>query len=74
MKATFGVFDVLPLTTRLFRYFMVEKLVVNVVADTVFVAALACSTLGSMAATKLPTMTTDARAFAVLNFILPNPS
>jgi hypothetical protein len=55
-----------------FRYFMVEKLVVNVLSDTVFV--LAELTLGSMAPTKAPASAIAAMALPVLNFILPNPS
>jgi hypothetical protein len=60
-----------------FRYFIVEKLVLNVLSETVLfetVLALAELTPGSMAVTKLPTSATDARVLAVLNFILPNPS
>ncbi|MHB8826294.1 MAG: hypothetical protein ACYC5Z_01315 [Acidimicrobiales bacterium] len=53
---------------------MVEKLVLNVLADTVLVAAPALFTSGNMAMTKLPTSATDARALPVLKFILPNPS
>src|ERR1700684_2791517 len=74
MKATLGRFTLLLFVTRPFSNFMVEKLVVNVVAETVDAAPLAGLMLGSMVATQLPAMTTAARAFAVLNFILPNPS
>jgi hypothetical protein len=38
------------------------------------VGVLAELTAGSIATTKLPTSATDASAFAVLNFIVPNPS
>jgi hypothetical protein len=62
----------LPLCTMDFRYFMVEKLVLNVLSFTVGV--LAELTAGNIATTKLPTNATDASAFAVLNFIVPNPS
>jgi hypothetical protein len=55
-----------------FSNFIVEKLVLNVLSETV--RTLAELTLGSMAVTKLPTSATDARVLAVLNFILPNPS
>jgi hypothetical protein len=51
---------------------MVEKLVLNVLSETVEV--LAELTTGSAATTKLPTSATDARALPVLKFIFPNPS
>jgi hypothetical protein len=35
---------------------------------------LAVLIVGNIATTKVPTNVTDASAFAVLNFILPNPS
>jgi hypothetical protein len=63
----------LPFLAIAFKYFMVEKLVLNVLSDTVF-AALAELTLGSMATTKLPVNATAARALPVLKFIFPNPS
>jgi hypothetical protein len=62
----------LPLATTLLRYFMVEKFVLNVPSETVGV--LAELTSGNIATTKLPTKATQARAFAVLNLISPNPS
>src|ERR1017187_10849827 len=61
----------LPLATMLFRYFIVEKLVLNVASLTVFV--LAELTLGNIVTTKLPANATQARALPVLNFIVPQP-
>jgi hypothetical protein len=58
-----------PLATTLLRYFMVLNLVLNVLSDTVGVAALL--TAGNMAAATLPTRVTDARILAVLKFISP---
>jgi hypothetical protein len=62
----------LPFAAILFKYFIVEKLVLNVLSDTVLV--LAELTLGSMAPTNAPASATAAMALPVLNFILPNPS
>jgi len=50
----------------LLRFFMVEKLVLNVLSETVAEAEL---TAGRTAAVILPTIATAARAFAVLKFI-----
>jgi hypothetical protein len=61
----------LPLATMLFRYFIVVKLVLNVLSLTVLVAAEL--TLGNIVTTKLPTNATQARALPVLNFIVPQP-
>jgi hypothetical protein len=62
----------LPFATTLFRYFIVEKLVLNVLSLTVGV--LAELIVGNTATTNAPTNATDARVLAVLNFIIPNPS
>jgi hypothetical protein len=53
-------------------YVIVVKSLLNVLAETVADDAPALLTLGSTAATKLPTNTAAARAFPVLNFIPPN--
>jgi Na+/H+ antiporter NhaC len=58
-----------PLATTLFRYFIVDKFVLNVLSETVGVLALL--TAGNMAAATLPTRVTDARILAVLKFISP---
>ena len=59
----------LPLATTLFKYFMVDILVLKVLSETVGVLALL--TAGNMAAATLPTKVTDARILAVLKFISP---
>jgi hypothetical protein len=51
---------------------MVEKLVVNVLSETVGV--LAELTCGSAATIKLPTKAAQARALTFLNLMSPNPS
>jgi hypothetical protein len=50
---------------------MVEKLVLNVLSDTVIPIVAAELTAGNAAAAMLPAMVTAAKALAVLNFI-PN--
>jgi hypothetical protein len=61
----------LPLATTDFKYFMVEKLVLNVLSETVRV--LAELTTGNTATTKPPTSATDARVLPNFKFIFPQP-
>jgi hypothetical protein len=61
----------LPFATTDFKYFIVVKLGLNVVSDTVFVAAVL--TPGINATTMPPTNARQARALPVLNFIVPQP-
>jgi hypothetical protein len=61
----------LPFATIGFSNFMVVKFALNVLSETVLLAAEL--TLGTIATTIPPTNATQARALPVLNFIVPQP-